>query len=532
MDSRLSRLSLALATVALAAAVRLARADAVLREDTVLAGNDAWHYRHQVHAIRDGATTAGDAGGEPLYYWLATQATRVGDFAGISVDATLAVLPVILGVATVAACGWLAQLVSADRRVPVLSMALLAVYPGHVRYTSVGVADHHALDYLLLALALVALVSIVQAGHRRERGIGAGGLALAVAAAVLAWDGAPVLLVPVVAGTAAVVWRRDRQSWPLVAAVAGGLVGATALAGGVHVVAGWQSTLPVVAPTLAAAGVAGVAAFRASWRVGVAGIGASTVGAAAAPVVAPALSARLVERVGDHLLGRAGIIEATPLVAPRSLAMLGPVWFVGPLLVIVPALALVVWRLRTDGWTALGGALAGLAGLATLQLRFAGEMGVVLVIAAAATLLVVGHGIAESPPLGAGTWTVGLAVFAASVVAASAVVSVTAGAALVAEERQYAAATEIEERGGGPVLTNWGDARLYNGLVNGESESYTRSYRHFEAVVRDERPPPDSVRWVVVDQRRLVEGYSENWHAGEAELVWRNEGVAVYRRNA
>jgi len=511
-----------IAVLALAAATRIIHAPRIFRGETILAGNDPWFYLVRVRGVQSGAPIES---GEPLYVWVATRWADALALAGLDTTTALAVLPVVLAAVTTALVMVATRRLTGDIRATVAAGALYATAPGAVRYSMVGVPDHHALDQFLLAAMVVALVALAR-GDRR----GTVSLAGLVAASGLAWEGAPVLWLVLAAGAGGLaVGGHPRRA----RAVSVAFVGGAALLGLKVLALGWQSPLLVAAAAGLAVGIelAGQLA-RGRWQP-LAPVAASGV---LAPIVVPGLLARIAERVASDLFGHTGTVEATPLLGAQSLLTLGPLWFVGPALVLAPAVIGVCWRYRTEpAWAALAGTVAALSALVWIQLRFGGLLSVGGAVVGGPALVALLHRADAARGLGAGQLgTVRAGLSAVAVVglllAACFAAAALGTAALPATDEQVAATAFINDHGGGTVLTNWGQARQYNALVDGGASgaSYQRSKRAFAPVVRGERAPPPDVQWVVVDTDRRPAGYDESWHAGEAERMWSRSGTTVY----
>jgi dolichyl-diphosphooligosaccharide--protein glycosyltransferase len=552
-------------TLVVTVALRALPYPSLRREHSLmLPRNDPYHYRTVVdglHRTADGLAldAVGEQAGEPLFYAVAYWLTLP---AGNSPEATAAVfvwVPVATGVLTAAVVGWIALRVTADERVALLSVALLAVYPMHLQYTAVGVVDHHALDYLLLAVSVAALLEIVQVTERvesplrnRRLWLSAVLFAVAVGSGMLAWNGALVPMLLPVGGYAVAVGvvglSHERPLSPLLGPLTVGLLGATALAAILHLRWGWQERAVVVAPALVAAGIALVAvsvwlARRRAWSPA-----RGTAVAAVAPVVialgvqavVPGILARFQERLSVWLFTRGHITEAQSLLDPSSLVTVKPLSQFGVLLVWgVPGLAWLAVRAvrQSERETLLLATVAGvLGGLTVLQLRFAGEWAVVLPVVAAVGVLE--HcsrmGLCTSPlndgrqrlstPAPAGVLILVLVLSIGLVVSVS-----TAGAVAVDDDRASAAGYLDAHADDESVLSPWGTHRLYNYHASGDGRSYRLSADHYAAVVGGEQPPPDSVGWVVVDRRELPSGYEEHWYVETATRVWQHDDITIWR---
>jgi len=205
--------------------------------------------------------------------------------------------------------------------------------------------------------------------------------------------------------------------------------------------------------------------------------------------------------------------------------------------VLAPAVVGLCWRYRAEpAWVAVAGTADALSALVWIQLRFGGLLSVGGAVVGGPALVALLHRADGARDLGAGQLgTVRAGLSAVAVVglllAASCAAAALGTAALPAGDEQVAAVGVINDRGGGAVLTNWGQARQYNALVDGGASgaSYQRSKRAFVPVVRGERAPPPGVQWVVVDAGRRPAGYDGDWNAGGARRVWARSGVTVYR---
>jgi hypothetical protein len=181
-----------------------------------------------------------DVPGPPLFDGLLAAAGWVAAGAAAPDRATLEAaamwVPALLGVLTVLLLAWLGRALLGGR--PWLDAALLlALLPSHAMLSSLGRADHHALEPLLFGL-------VVLAAARLARGGGAGPAALLAASAALSfwnWNGSALYLA-LLAGFAA-AWHAlapagDEAPGRAAARLAAGLLaGALLLAGSVAILA-------------------------------------------------------------------------------------------------------------------------------------------------------------------------------------------------------------------------------------------------------------------------------------------------------
>jgi len=199
------------------------------------------------------------------------------------VGTVLAVYPVVVAALTCPIAYVVARWVTDDWRAGIAAATVLAIFPGHVYRTALGFSDHHAFDYLLLALTFLLIVSIVRGtaerSSQRRRVLLTGVLGSILAAQMLAWSGSPLLVAPYILFAVyqfVSVLRSDER--PAMTAVP--LVIALALATGLTALAvktlSWQSAEFVrllLAPTLVLTVVAGLSEAEhkrnwQSWQVG------------------------------------------------------------------------------------------------------------------------------------------------------------------------------------------------------------------------------------------------------------------------
>jgi dolichyl-diphosphooligosaccharide--protein glycosyltransferase len=428
------RLALSLA-VGLVAAVRSLPVAAVFRPGgVVLSSNDPYYYRHHVErlvtesggplglGVGPAVRGAGDTG-EPLTVAVLWAASELAGGSATAAGWVLAWYPVLTAVLAALLVYHAAVVLTADRRVGLAAVCVFAVVPGHAFRTGVGFADHHAMDYLLLALTLAALVELAgpdtggtdDAGGRERTRAGATGhdrrdrrrllavaLAVGVGGGVLAWEAGGLLLVPAAAGTvpvAAVAARRGRPVDGLGPVVVGyGL--ATVAAGGGYALLGWGVASTVVAPLLLLCGAVGltglaVAVTRldspypgAAVLVGsvtgggvaaLAGIAVARTGAVGGEVVFDRL------RTGVAFLTGAGGIAETASLGSGFGPVFGPLVMLGFAPVVGgPALVWGLWRALDRGeagWAVLVSYVVYFLGLALLQRRFVGELAAPLAVA-------------------------------------------------------------------------------------------------------------------------------------------------------
>ncbi|MFB6139695.1 MAG: STT3 domain-containing protein [Halosimplex sp.] len=515
--------------------------------DVVLTANDPYAYRFYLERTLAASNGPLDLGaladlptGEPLFLaslWLAASLLGGGQVAASEV---LAWYPVA---AALAVCGLVYVLgarVLGDRRVGLAAALSLALVPGFAFRTSLGFGDHHAFDYLWLTATVTVFAWLVTLedplGRRARRG--AGLLGVCLAGQTLAWEGSPLLLLPVAGYLAVVVPLDVRADRPPLRANAPVLLGsgiAAALALGAHVALGWQDLSVAVVPALLCVGGVGLAAVGElvrrrdlSARALVATeVGGPALGLVVAGVVVPGLARQLLGGVA-FLLFRSNVAEKEPSFAldqALGLELLG-----GALVLGLPVLAWGAWwASRGDRrWLVVSGYGAWLCFLAALQLRFAGHFAPLLALCSgvAVVWLLARYDLTAAPAsvrrarraAGSGDetdradgdaddgrgerWRIDRdALTVRSGLAVVLVVALVVGASglylpgeveggLVDDETYHTAvwmddyATERDwEYPENYVFSRWGVNRVYNYFVNGVSQNYSRAQRNYTSFV-------------------------------------------------
>lgn len=542
---RRHRFAVALFSVlCVAALARLAVFESVFRAGrVVLLSNDPYYYRfvveRHVAAVADGASLLPYADRDPLLVvGLSLLVVVLGADAGM----VLAWYPVVVGLATVGLLAALTALATGSRLAGLVAAAVLALSPVHVTRTSLGFADHHAVDYLWLVLGATLLLAVLTTPSRRRRLLAAGGLALTLAVQVFSWEAGVVLTVPaavvVVLAAVANVVNGRRSNAPLAAAGAF-LVAAGLVAAGFTRYA-WHDDRLVMAFAALAAFVAAVCvlsrlllAFGASGRrlAGLSLLVAAVGGIATIrlPAVVSTLSAG-----GGYLESTAdsGVAETVSLVGGPLGPLTGPLSLFGlGLFIALPALVVATLGLRRR---VLAGPLLLVIfawfflALALVQRRFAGELspfvaafvGIVLVdlawradVLLADPLAAVRDAPRPLPPLVDRFLP---AVLAALIVAAA----VTTSGFLVVKlnqsvvtDAEYETARAIDEYATAHgldypdsyVLSPMGSNRLYNYEVSGETAP-DLSYRFAQAAYPPFRDSsaPDRQYWQLRDRVGFV----------------------------
>jgi dolichyl-diphosphooligosaccharide--protein glycosyltransferase len=505
--------------------------------DIVLSSNDPYYYRYHIEQIASNAGSAADFGalsvlpgavtkGEPLM--VATLWWVAGLFGGTkdAVGHVLAWYPVVSALVTGVLLYLLVVRVSSDRRVGLASVLFLAFIPGHAFRTSLGFADHHAFDYPwlgLTALALVAALTTVtdRASLRRPQPwLAAIGIGVGIAGQVLAWEAGPLLVLPVglvVLGQTLLDVSSDRSSLVRNAPVLAGVSFGALLVGGVHSVVDWHTALVAGTPALLALGTTVViATAEVARRVG------GTARQLFAVDVGLGVVGLLLFRFGfteqwgtfssrlDTLFRSDGIAETYGLFSTDAFGFL---FLLG--LTLLLALPAMVWgidlaRRDRSGWLVASGYAWVLFGLAVIQVRFVGELapflalfaGLAFVWAAswvdvARPVLTTSDGDLRDALVPDSRALVSLVVLFLLFGALGMVQVPVKTSQVLVDDGAYDAATAIEadateqqlEHPDNYVLSRWGQNRMYNYFVSGESRSYGYARQNYGTFLGTTDPP-------------------------------------------
>jgi len=520
------RTALALALL-LVVVVRLPTVQGVFRDDwVVLASNDPYFYRYLVdQSLANGPIPAlPDLAirGEPLLVAvLALAAAPFGPGTWGS-GAVVAWYPVVAAVLTGLFVYGAATRLADDARVGLAATGLLAVTPAHAYRTALGIADHHAFDYVWLALTVFAVVELLSRSERdRRTWLAASGLAVAVAAQALSWEAAPLLLFPLAPALALAglveVRRPERER---LTPVVTGLVGGAALATLVHLLLGWQYESVVYALDLLALGSVGlltlVVAVRrldGPWW----WLAATEAGLAGAGVLA-------LQRVPSVMSDLEGGLRFFAAANAAELAGVGSNYGAVGVLVILgfasvlaaPTLAFAVvwgWRRLDPAWFVVAVYVIHFGVLAALQRRFAGELAPFAAILGGVGFVLLASWFdlvrppvprrtdGDAPAVAADGGDAGdelvvpdrtrvalLAGLAGVAVGSGSLYAALIDRRLVIADATYDAArwlTAYVDEHDIPypqnyVLSKWGRNRVYNYFVNGEAASYRFAEQTYE----------------------------------------------------
>ncbi|WP_415380102.1 hypothetical protein [Halosimplex sp. TS25] len=496
----------------------------------VLSGNDPYHYRYwveQVLAASGGAFNPsglatlprGILEGEPLF--VATLWAFAVLFGGDATAAgwVLAWYPVLAAAITGGLTYLLTRAVTDDRRVALAAVLLLAITPAHAFRTSLGFADHHAFDYVWLLVTATALVRATPpfggetGGEAGGLGTGtlrdlhrwtwAGLIAVGVVGQTLAWDAGPLFLVPLGGYVVARVFSDVRTGIrPVV--THGPTVAAIALAAGVvyavHTVFDWHSATVAIVPVLLFLGVfvvviAGELALRFELSVSAFASRLAALlifGVVAVHTFVPDLSSSLVAGLQTILASRS-IAETQALLDADTFGWLLLFGFV--LVIAVPYLlwATVESYRGASGWYLPVVYGWYLLGLTFFQVRFAGQLSMFVAVFAGLAFVHAAHVVdltappvpfadeSETTPIELFEWrrVAQLAVLFALIGSLGFVQVPVKMSQVVTDGGEYRTAAWMDdyaderswEYPDNYVFSPWGQNRMFNYFVNGESRS-------------------------------------------------------------
>jgi len=430
---------------------------------------------------------------------------------------------------------WLAMLVTDDARVAIAAVVLLAATPIHAVYSGLGFLEHRLHQYLWMSVTLVTLAWLaVDLERRRERApiadalrahlvtpwtwVATLALGLSLSFSAHAWGGSVLMFGPVAAYVALRVALDVRAGVsPALANLP--LLSGLALGGGLsalyHLRWGWHETFMAFVPALVLAGAVGVVALGELWRragLPLALLVPLELALAAAGLLGfralqPDEWARLLERA-DDLFFREGATETVSLFSPEHAIVFGPVFQMGLWFYLAVAVlgwaALLVAREYEPAWLLLCVYAAYWLVLATFQVRFGAQLAIPLTVLGGFgfVYLLAWIDLARLPrPLRreegprpelvadggderivvptdlrhvGSIVAISLLVVGLSLALVPALVSQTThdGAQLEAA-LGVAEHTEEVDSGDDRVFSAWGDQRMYNYFVNGDSRSYS-----------------------------------------------------------
>ncbi|MEF8825525.1 MAG: hypothetical protein V5A27_04160, partial [Halapricum sp.] len=407
---------------------------------------------------------------------------------------------------------------SEDPRIGLAAVVLLAATPAHGFRTSLGFADHHAFDYLWLALTVYALIIILAEADRARFALGPIALlGVGIGGQLLAWDAGPLLLVPLAVSIPVIgmgVVDSDRSDpEPLISITAGVGFGAvlTLLA---HYALGWHTTSVVVVAVTLVAGSLGVLALTwtcrrlgRSWQtlsilyLFALGIGFVLL-SSLFPEILDGLSGGIERLLRDTRIG-----EMSSLIEDYGV-VLGPLILLGfaPFLAL-PAVVVALrdtWRTGNLAWPVVTVYACYFAVLSVTQRRFGGELAPFLAVLGGLGMLgLLGWlDIVRRPPQLGGpdgppeppvkvpdrTRLALLGGIVGMFTGTGTLYTTLINARVTIDKEAVRAAQWMQEyaldRGwtypNNFVLSEWGRNRMFNYIVNGQSASYAYAQRYYE----------------------------------------------------
>ncbi|MBP1987789.1 STT3 domain-containing protein [Halolamina salifodinae] len=600
------RVTLALlGAFALVAAFRLFAYPSVFRgEHVVFLGNDPYYYRYLLlESLEQGATVTSLPDsvllGEPLLTATLLAVTKLFGGTVETADLVLAWYPVVAGLVTAGLVYMLTVKLTEERRVGLAAVVVLAVTPVHAYRTAVGFADHHAFDYVWLAVTAVAAVTLLQRtddlGGRWLRDpwlLGSGAVvAVGVAAQVLAWNAGPILLLPLalygVLRVTAAVDAGESALPDLLLATGIGLGGGLAV--GVHSALGWQELYIVATPLLLAAGLVSVVlvgevAQRQGVSARVTAGGVAVAGAAVfaiAYVAVPGFATEFSQEINRLFIGSSveGVAESASLFGTQYGTVTGPFFFFGlSLFFALPYLGwclVVGWTRNRPVWQLLGSYGGALFVLSLLEVRFAGQLALFAAVFGGIALvhLISVTGAAARPVIlseneSVRPWrtqereesdfsltdretAISIVLIFLLVGGLGAVMTPARTSLLTVNDDSYEAASFMAEYSAEEgweypqnyVFSEWGDSRMYNAIVNGESRGYGYAQSNYEDFLASTNASAwyqridGRVGFIVVEQYSELETGAEsaiynrlqNWgkETGHYRAIWASEDGSI-----
>ena len=544
--------------LALVVAIRSMYYSLVFRDGHVVSpANDPYFYRYWQERLLEHGTGPADLGmfatvGEqtrirPLSHWLNWWFTELLGGTADAAGTVAALQPIVASVLLAVVIYGLVVTLTADHRIALTAVVLFAMTPVLVVYTALGFLEHRPYQYLWLGLIVFALVWLAvdlsrhrRTGHRRPERAHARNprawavailLAVSVAAMAHTWGGSPLSFVPVALYFALRVVADCRAKLNPLLANAPALVGVgvgSLLAIAMHLRWGWHEPIAVTVPAALAGGGLAVAALATLWlrldrspkgllaAEGVIG----AVGTALFWQLRPEDVARLQQR-SSALFDRDTATEATSLLTTEHAVVLGPLFQIGVgFYFAVIALGLATYYVSREyqpAWLVVVCFTWFWLALAAIQARFAAQLailcaglgGVGIVYALSRVDLVREPTIfdrrgLEGPPLElpttgrAGAYLVGTVAF---ILLFNLIFVPTLLGQTQHSEEQFTAAMTIDGHADSLeaehpefVLSRWGDNRMYNYFVSGESQSYGYAMSNHEPFIASGDPDAEYER--------------------------------------
>lgn len=516
--------------------VRVLTLPSIYRDGAVvLSGNDPYYYRFILEAVLEGTN-----GFDPAVVTVLQDVTRTGDslfvttlwfFASIlggtagAAGHVLAWYPVVVALLNAGIVYWVATTITADRRVGIAAILLLAVLPSHAFRTSLGFGDHTAFGLFWLSVTLLGLVVL----SRREARVddpwvwtGSAVLGIGIAGQTLGWLAGALLIVPVglyVVLATAVSVNDDRSPYVSLAPVLTGVGFGAVLTQLFHRTLGWQSETIASIPVVLLAGTVGIVVittlvrqFRAdAWTV-----------IATELVVALALWVTVWSLLPDFQSTfdrfTAWFLMGGTIAETASLTGGAQGWLLLFGFLLVMAIPFLVWGTRRGWrgdrqWLVVSVYTWYLLVLSLVQVRFAGHLGLLVAVVAGFGFVYLASWIdAARPPAflddevlsirslslperKQAAVLVGLFLLVTSLSLIQAPVKMNQ---IVVDGETYDTARWVDEyaastsdNGSDYVFSSWGQNRVYNYYLSGGSRSYGYAQSNYESFLGS----TESVEW-------------------------------------
>lgn len=524
-------------------AFRLVSLPSVYQSDyVVLLANDAYFYRYWLFDFINSSrhplvVSEGIQAGEPLLLAALQVATALFGGDPAAAEQVLAWYPVVAAVGCALTVYWIGLKLTDDHRVAIASVVFLAVLPAHGYRTLLGFADHHAFDFLLLGVTFTSVVSFEHASITALRDLSNRNVwpwvllaGVGIGAHVLAWNAGALLLVPlaVLAAVRGLTIVKHETSvaamGPLLLSAAFG--GILAYLG--HSVLDWQQFYMVLPPLLLAAGIAiltGVVTLARRQGLSIAPTSVGLVASSAiliggAVLFLPEFGTQFVQQTSRLVPGSENnIAETRSLFSTDFGFIIAPfVYFGLSIFFALPVFGWASWFGWTENrgdWLTLGAYAWVLFVLSIFQVRFAGHLALPTAVATGFALIWLTAKVGDLSAPGVGdnrestvhtAWgrsdqnetsqndvrdlkskiSVFVAIFL--LVGGLGAVMTPVWSTLLTHEKSaveatgamdtYAAEQNLTWRDN-YVFSEWGNNRMYNAFISGESESYGYAQTNF-----------------------------------------------------
>ena len=470
-------------------------------------------------------------------------------------------LPIVMSIALGMLVYKLAVLLTDDVRVGITSVLVLAVTPVHATYSGLGFLDHNTHQYFWLGVTLLTLCwltvdlqtrldnqvdsyrAMVSQLRSPRTWIVVVLFALSIAAGIHAWGGSPLLLVPL-AGYIGLRVPMDVRAnispllanLPLIIGLSIGSVLSLLL----HSYFGWQSSFASATPLLVFLGSVSVTLLGALWnrrerdsRMLIASEGLI---ALLILFIFRQLRPQDWEQILTEinvLFSNEGASETVSLFSTEYAVLFGPLYQFGiPFyisLAVFGWIGFITFRRYEPGWLILGTYSGFLLVFATIQSRFAGQLAIPFSVLGGLGVLYLFSviEIARQPNpfkndngsenitsfslsnlknkslIGFAILIFGISLILVPAFAGQTSYSSSQANALDAIDTH--ATTFDREYPNNRVFSPWGESRMYNYFVSGESQSYGFAYRRYEGFISNSNPDDrydtygDDIGYVVVN---------------------------------